>query len=163
MIQEQYWKELHQLKAHICFIELLLEKAEKIDRFIKGIIAVSSSTSIGAWAIWNQYSWLWAGIIAFSQIVSAVNPFLPYSSRIKEYTALLNEFEEIMIQAEFKWHPIAEGQFTANKINKARFEIKVAKQKSLKKNIPTTIPIDNKLQEKAEKAAIRHFDNFYSS
>jgi len=161
MVQEQYWKELHQLKTHINFIELQLEKAENKDRFIKIIFAIASSSSIGAWAIWNQFSWIWASIIAFSQVMSAVNQFLPYKSRIKEYTSLLHELDELMIQAEFKWHAIAEGKFTGTEINKARFEIRAAKQKSLKKNIHTTIPTNSKFHINAETSATKYLNNFY--
>lgn len=160
MVQVQYWKELHQLKTHIGFIELLLEKSESIDRALKITLAIASSSSIGAWVIWNHLSWVWAGIIAFSQVVSAVNPFLPYKSRIKAYSSLLHELEELMIQAELKWHAIAEGKLTATEINEARFEIRSTKQKSLKKHIQTTIPTNNKLHAKAEDAASQYLINF---
>jgi hypothetical protein len=160
-VQNQYWTELYQLKTHVNFIELQLEKAEKIDRFIKIILAIASSSSIGAWVIWKDYSQIWASIIALSQVISAVNPFLPYKNRIKEYTSLLHEFDELMIQAEFKWHAISEGKLTATEIHKARFEIRTAKQKSLKKHIPTTIPTDNKLQSQAEASAAEYLQNFY--
>jgi hypothetical protein len=161
MVQTQYWKELYQLKTHISFIELQLEKAESIDRGLKIVLAIASSSSIGAWVIWNHLSWVWAGVIAFSQIISAVNPYFPYSSRIKAYTSLLNELEELMIQAEFKWHAISEGNLTATEINKVRFNIRTTKQKSLKKHILTTIPTNSTMQEKAENSAIEYLSNFY--
>lgn len=161
MVQEQYWKELYQLKTHIGFIELQLERAESIDRALKIILAIASSSSIGAWVIWNHLSWIWAGVIAFSQVVSAINPYLPYKNRIKAYSSLLHELEELMIQAEFKWHAVAEGKLTATEINKARFEIRATKQRSLKKYINTTIPTDSKLHDKAEASATEYLKNFY--
>lgn len=161
MVQQQYWKEIYQLKTHIGFIELQLEKAESIDRALKIALAIASSSSIGAWVIWTHLSWVWASIIAFSQVISAINPYLPYRSRIKAYTSLLHELEELMIQAEFKWHAIAEGELTATDINKSRFEIRAAKQRSLKKHIQTTIPANTKLQEKAERSANEYLSNFY--
>jgi hypothetical protein len=161
MVQEQYWKEIHQLKTHINFIELQLEKAERIDRTLKIVLAITSSSSIGAWVIWNHLSQVWTGIIAFSQVVSAISPYLPYKNRIKVYSSLLPELEELMIQAEFKWHSIAEGKFTATEINKARFEIRATKQKSLKKYIETTIPIDGSMHQKAEASAREYLSNFY--
>jgi hypothetical protein len=161
MVQEQYWKEIYQLKTHIGFIELQLEKAERIERVLKIILAITSSSSIGAWVIWNNLSWLWAAIIAFSQVVTAINPYLPFKSRLKSYSSLLHELEELMIQAEFNWLAIAEGKLSKTEINKARFEIRSAKQKSLKKHIQTTIPSDNKLHEKAEKCANDYLANFY--
>lgn len=161
MVQEQYWKEIYQLKTHIGFIELQLEKSESIDRTLKIILAIASSSSIGAWVIWNDLSMIWAGIIAFSQVISAITPYLPYKNRIKAYSSLLHEMEELMIQAEFKWHAISEGKLTSAEINKARFEIRAIKQKSLKKHIQTTIPTNIKLQAKAETTASEYLRNFY--
>lgn len=161
MTQEQYWKEIYQLKTHIRYIELLLERSECVDRALKITIAIASSASIGAWAIWHEFSWLWAIIISASQVISAVTPFLPYKGRIKSYTALLHELEELMIQAEYKWHSIGEGQLTAKEINKARFDVRLNKQKSLKKYIQTTIPSDKKLHAQAEVSAREYLSNFY--
>lgn len=162
-MQSQYWKELYQLKTHIGFIERQLEKFEKIDRFLKIVLAISSSSSIGAWALWNEYSWVWASIIAFSQVITAITPFLPYKNRIKAYSSLLNELEELMIRAEYKWHSISDGKLTATEVNKARFEIRIAKQKSLKKYISTTIPTDGKLHQQAEDSAAEYLTNFYTT
>ena len=52
MVQEQYWKEIYQLKTHIGFVELQLERSEGIDRALKIVLAIASSSSIGAWVIW---------------------------------------------------------------------------------------------------------------
>jgi hypothetical protein len=161
LTQSQYWIELYQLKVHIGFIEKKLEQSESYDRFIKILLAVVSSSSIGAWAIWNQLSLIWAGIIATSQVITAVLPFLPYKNRIKAYSALLNELEELMVQAEFKWHAISTGELTSSEINKARFDIRTLKQKSLKKHIQTTIPTDGKLHDRAEELARQYFETFY--
>jgi hypothetical protein len=161
MVQDQYWKELYQLKTHIEFIVLQLERAESIDRAQKIVLAISSSSSIGAWVIWNELSWLWAGIIAFSQVVSAINPYMPYKNRIKAYVALLNELEELMIRAEFKWHAIAEGKLTAAEINKVRFDIRATKQRSLNKYVNITIPTNDQLHAKAEASATAYLANFY--
>ena len=67
-----------------------------------------------------------------------------------------------MIQAEFKWHAIADGQMTEAEINKSRFSVRANKQKALKKHIHTTIPVNESLQRKAEKSAIAYFDTFYN-
>ena len=145
MVQSQYWKEMYQLKVHIAFIELLLERSERADRGLKMFLAVASSSSIGAWVIWTHLSWVWGAIIAGSQVVNAIIQYLPYKNRIKAYSSLLNELEEIMIQCEFKWHAIADGRMAESEINEARFDIRSSKQKALKKNIHTTIPTDTKL------------------
>lgn len=161
MVQEQYWRELFQLKTNICFIENQLEVAEKRERQLKMVLAIASSSSIGAWAIWKDLSYIWTGIIALSQVISAINPFLPYKNRIKEYSSLVRELEEIMIKSEFRWHAIAEGELTSKEINNARFEIQAAKQRALNKHITTTIPANEKLQNKAEETATAYLKTFY--
>lgn len=161
MVQSQYWKEIYQLKVHIAFIELLLERSEKVDRSLRIFLAIASSSSIGAWVIWTHLSWVWGAIIAGSQVIGAIIQYLPYKSRIKAYSSLLNELEEIMIQGEFKWHAISDGRLTESEINEARFDIRASKQKALKKNIHTTIPTDCKLQDVAERSAMSYFNTFY--
>lgn len=161
MVQEQYWNELYQLKTHINVVEYLLEKAEKADRIIKIVLAITSSVSIGSWAIWNQYSYIWAIIIAGSQIISAIVPYLPYTNRIKSYSSLIKEWEELMILSEFKWYAISNGELTKDEINNARFEIKKFKQKSLSKYIQTTIPFNKNIQNKAEELACSYLKNYY--
>jgi hypothetical protein len=160
-VQNQYWRELYQLKTHIGFIEKQLEKSERIDRYLTVFLAITSFSSIGAWAIWNEQSFLWASIIAFSQVITAITPSLPYKNRIKAYPSLLHELEELMIRAEFKWHSISEGQLTPTEINEARFKIRAAKQKSLKKYVSTTIPTDDELHAQAEESAFAYLSNFY--
>ncbi|MEQ9006260.1 MAG: hypothetical protein RLP12_00135, partial [Ekhidna sp.] len=99
--------------------------------------------------------------IAASHVVTAINQYLPYQSRMKSYSTLLRDLEELMLQAELRWHSISEGQLSAEEINEARFEIRGVKQKSLNKHIQTTIPTDMKLQEKAEQQALNYFKTFY--
>lgn len=161
MTQNQYWKELYQLRVHTTFIELKLEQAEKRERIIKIFLAVTSSSCIGAWAIWNELSWVWAAIIALSQVLGAISQYLPYKGRVKAYSSLVNELEELMIRAEFRWHDIASGKLTESEINKSRFNIRAMKSKLLKKYIQTTISADDKLHCKAEKQAQIYLSEFY--
>src|SRR5690606_18075834 len=113
------------------YIEFLLDTSERIDRGLKIFLAIASSSSIGAWVVWSQLSYLWGSIIAISQVAAAVNPYLPYQSRIKEYTQLLRDLEELMIQMEFNWHAVAEGELSSEEINSFRFKIRSEKQKAL--------------------------------
>lgn len=161
MVQEQYWKELHELKTHIYFIELHLESAERIDRALKIVLAIASSSSIGAWVIWSKVAWLWAAIIAASHVISAISQYLPYINRIKTYSKLLNELNELMIQAEYKWHDIANGKLTPTEINAERFEIRNKKNKSLKENILTTIPSNSNFHQRAEERSKEYFNFYY--
>lgn len=104
MAQERFWKELYQLKVHINYVEAHVHEAEKYDRSLKIFMAVTSSASIGAWVVWKDLSFLWASIIALSQVIAAISPHLPFKERLKTYSSMLHELEELFIQAESKWY-----------------------------------------------------------
>ncbi|NHR07905.1 hypothetical protein HA052_22180 [Chromobacterium haemolyticum] len=164
MAQERFWKELFQLKVHINYVEAHIHEAEKYDRRFKMFMAVSSSASIGAWAIWKDLSFLWAAIIALSQVIAAISPHLPYRERLKTYASMLHELEEVFIQAEAKWHDVALGKYDEGEINKARTNLRLQKQKILKKHLPSTvIPDDSEKADKAEELALSYFSTFYPS
>ncbi len=40
-------------------------------------------SSIAAWEIWQEYQMVWAVIIALSQVITAIKPFLPFRQRLK--------------------------------------------------------------------------------
>lgn len=162
MAQERYWKELYQLKVHINYVETHIHDAEKRDRHIKIFMAVTSSASIGAWAIWRDLSFLWGAIIALSQVLAAISPYLPYKMRIKTYSSALHELEDLFIQSEAKWHDIALGRYDEDEINKARTNLRLLKHKILKKHLPSSvIPDDEKKAATAEELALNYFSTFY--
>lgn len=162
MAQERFWKELYQLKVHINYVEAHIHEAEQYDRAIKIVMAVTSSASIGAWVIWKNLSMLWASIIAMSQVISAVSPHLPFKERLKTYSSVLHELEELFIHAESKWHEIADGKMDEEDVNKLRTSIRLQKHKILKKNLASSVIPDSKEKaEKAEVLALNYFSNFY--
>lgn len=162
MAQQRYWKELYQLKVHINYVESHLYQAERWDRGVKIFMAVASSASIGAWVIWRELSFVWAFIIAASQVVAAISPHLPFKERLKAYSPLLHELEEVFIQAEAKWPDVASGKLTEDEINKERTNLRSQKRKLLKKHLPASVIPDDKDKAKdAEALAWCYFSTFY--
>lgn len=162
MAQERYWKELYQLKVHINYVEAHIHDAEMYDRRIKMFMAVASSASIGAWAIWKDLAFLWAAIIALSQVIAAISPHLPFKDRLRTYSSMLHELEEVFIQAEAKWNDIASGKYDEDEINKARTNLRLQKHKLLKKHLPSSvIPDDTQKADKSEALALNYFSTFY--
>lgn len=162
-MQSRYWAEMYQLKVHLNYMESLLEKDEKCDRYIKIFMAIASSGSIAGWVIWKDLSFLWGLVIAISQVLNAILPFLPYKERIKCYRLFLNDLEEIFIYAELKWFDISSGKLSEEEIHKLWIEIKSKKHKSLVKNNIVIIPDNSDLSEKAEDNAIQYFSNLYKA
>jgi hypothetical protein len=70
MYQEQYWNEMVEIRAHQNYLMLYQLSSERWDLGFRAFLAIASSGAIGAWAVWQQYPKVWAGIIATSQVIS---------------------------------------------------------------------------------------------
>jgi hypothetical protein len=139
-----------------------MEQSEFIDKSVNIFLAVTSSSSICGWAIWNRFDFVWAVIIATSQLVSAVKQFLPYRTRLKAISGILREFEELLTFYEMKWFDVAEGNLTDAEINKLQYEMRSKKTKILHKHLgANTLPTKGKLFEKAKDTANTYINNFY--
>lgn len=162
MEQSLYWKELFQLKVHNELVELFVKRSERIDRCLNMFIAIASSASIGAWAVWKEFAFIWAIIIALSQIVHAIRAYLPFQERLKLLTQLRNSYSELFIYSDTRWPEVASGGLNNADISKIRSEIRSRKLEFEKKAFPnSSLPEDDALFEKASLSAERYFKNFY--
>lgn len=162
MVQEHYWTDLYQLKVHANYVDSLLGRTELIDRCIKILLAISSSTSIGAWIVWKEYAFAWACIIAASQVLTVIRRYLPYKARLRSLVGLCNDFEELLIYMEMRWLDVANGSLSEAQINKLRFDIRTKKHKSIRKHFTSgTIPERRQVLTDAEDKADTYFANFY--
>jgi hypothetical protein len=160
--QKRYWKELFELKVHVNYLEQYMEHSEFIDKTLSIFLAITSSSSICGWAIWNDYSFVWAVLIAASQLINAVRPFLPYRTRLKATSGIMKELEELLIIAEKNWFDVAEGKLDDKEINELRFEVRTKKVKTLHKYLgANTLPTKGKLLSKATKTAETYVKNYY--
>jgi len=160
--QDRYWKELYQLRVHVNYLELYMEQSEFIDKSVNIFLSVTSSSSICGWAIWNKFGFIWAVIIAASQLVSVVKQFLPYRTPQKAISGILREFEELLTFYEMKWFDVAEGNLTNAEINNLQYEMRSKKTKILHKHLgANTLPTKGKLFNKAKDTATTYINNFY--
>ena len=93
-------------------LDLYVRSCNRSDLWLKMILAIVSSVSIGAWAVWKQYPLIWAGIIAASQVVAAVNPLLPFKKRRKAVNELASQLRLQFVEWEAAFNQIREGDFT---------------------------------------------------
>lgn len=162
MAQVRFWKEFHQLKVQVIFVQDLLLEAGRYERLIKVAVAITSSASIGAWVVWKEWAAVWATIIAGSQVLSAIHPHLPYKERIKTYSSVLRDLEKLFIEAEFKWQSIADGTMAVKQIDKERTVLQKKKDAILDKYMPNSVfPPRPIIANQAEIEATRYFSNYY--
>jgi hypothetical protein len=160
--QEKFWRELDQLRIHTTYIQSYFEKTVKIDRFINMLLAIASSGSIAGWAVWNQYNYIWAFIVASSQVINAIKGYLPYTKRLKALNAMSTEFECLFLSMENHWFNVAEGRLSDEEIHKLHMSIKEQRRLIVQKNIGAIdLPHNQTLMDEASKSAALYFNNFY--
>lgn len=116
-MQERYWNQLTQYKYDILYLSERFANFIVIDRVIKIVIAVSSSTAIGSWIIWEKFSYLWASLIATSQVFNVINDYLPYKKRISELSAMISKLISLYTNIEHDWYKVANSYLTNDEIN----------------------------------------------
>jgi hypothetical protein len=160
--QSLYWNELVQLKSHIYYLDEYLSLTVKIDRWVNGLLAFTSSTSIATWAVWQRYQLLWACLIGVSQVVTALKPLLPYESRRKAISALLPELNDLWLFAGRNWFSVSKGKLTEEQVNNLVFDVRQKKEATIQKHLTSTSLPDNEgCVEKAKAKTKIYFRDTY--
>jgi hypothetical protein len=161
-MQSQYWVELQALKAHVYYLELYQLESEGIERGIGITLAILSSGSIGGWAIWKEYAFLWGLLIMVSQVISVIYKFLPFKARLKPLSAAGIELSVLADEAEKGWFDVACGDLTEREINEKRFGIRKKKSAIMKSAFASMVlPEKPKLMRKAEEQMQKYFISHY--
>ena len=160
--QERYWKELFELRVHVNYLQIYMHQSECRDKGINIFLAITSSSSICGWAIWNKYGFIWAIIIAASQLIGVMKQFLPYRTRWKAISSILKELEELLNLYEMKWYEVAEGKLRTEEINALQFDVRSQKTNIVQKHLGiNALPAKTKLLNKAKHTAEVYINNFY--
>ncbi|AUD58165.1 hypothetical protein AYJ58_01065 [Shewanella sp. Pdp11] len=124
MYQHKYWNQLKELKVHVYYVQAYAVKQNKYDQIINIFLAITSSSSIAAWALWKDYQFLWAFIIAASQVITAIKPLLPYRKRLSALNKLGDMLSLISLKAERDWYFVAEGKWSEEEIHSKWADLK---------------------------------------
>jgi hypothetical protein len=115
--QLRYWNYLVQTVGHSRYLQYYKEYCDDIERRIAIVAAVTSSASIAGWAIWQHLSWLWACIIASSQVLGAVRSYLPYARMAETLRETTPAFKSLAMRIEARWFRVADGSFSDEEIH----------------------------------------------
>ncbi len=116
-MKERYRHYMENIQFRINYVDLYAEYSYRWDKALKMCIALTSSASIGAWAIWQQYSSVWACVIAASQVVAAISAFLPYGNRLKVLAIFMRELKLLYNKIEYNWLKVSTGELNQDEIN----------------------------------------------
>ena len=113
-----------QIKAWIFYLDVYTEDSYRWDKIINIVVAIASSSSIAAWAIWQIYSFVWSIIIAISQVLTTIKGFLPYSKRLKMLVPFMEDLKFLYNKIEYNWFKVASGDLSEDEINELLYSFK---------------------------------------
>lgn len=159
-MQEKYWDYMVEVKAWIYYLDIYAEESYKWDRKINIYGAIASSSSIAAWAIWNELSYIWALIIAISQVLTVVKEYIPFSRRLKLLRPFIADMQLVYVKIEYDWYKVAEGQLTNDKINEILFSYKKEVEDIVNKYLQEEILIEkDEYIKEADQKTKKYFES----
>ena len=137
-------------KFQSLYLDYQVSKYQKHDRRLNIFLALVSSSSIGAWAIWNEYQIIWALIIAIANIVNVVKPYFPFSKYIKELNEVALSMQNLHLDYERLWYKFDNDQVKELDATEMFFDLKTKGITNLRLKDDTLVFEDNKVYKEAE-------------
>lgn len=159
-----YYKEYFNIQTHLNYLVISQRSDNRYDKIFKGIVALASVSSLGTWAVFKDYPFIFATIIVFAQCVTAVTPYFPWEKRLSAYPAVISEYSSLAMKAYETWYLVSSGQLTEDEINKERIGI-VRQQHQILESLAKDIifPKSGKKRDLAESEARDFFEKYYES
>ena len=123
-MRTQVWATLNDTKFKGYSLSLLVDQFQRLDRRINIFLAIASSGSIAAWAVWKEHPLVWSSIIAFSQVVTVVKPYFPYFKYVKELNAKCHKIAVLNIELERLWYKIQHKKLTEDLAEKEYYDLR---------------------------------------
>lgn len=160
-MQNRYWNYMKEIKFDMFYLDLYAERSYMWNKLINIFTAVASSTSIAGWAMWQQHSFVWAIVIAASQVINAIKEWLPYRKRLKLIEMFIKNLSLLFNEIEYNWFIVASGDMTEEEINELLYHFKDEYTKMENEYMKGEILPDNKkFIEKVGRKTDSYFSKF---
>ena len=163
MIRTKIWYNLVNSKFKCYYIGFIIDKYQKRSTSINLFLAITSLSSVSAWAIWDVLPWLWAIIIATSNILIAIKPYLKYDKKIKELNEKLAILESIEIEYEKLFFELDYEKVDLETCADTFWDIYNRQIKTLRTSDSIFIGQDKKIKKKADVETDRYIYNNYQT
>ena len=164
-MKQSCWKMYHHFVQCKYYFQIYKTNAARTDRLLSVIIAIISSASVASWLIWQRWTFVWAAIIAISNILAILKPYLPYEKRVSSISYMLPELKTLINDVEHYYNFIVNENVSDGDINNY---IRIFKQQYTElenKFIDSAIfPDNSSILSKAEILAVNELTmNYHSS
>ncbi len=151
-----------ELKVASSYMRLYRDYLGKWVTGLGTLKAIASSVGIGAWVIWKEYAFIWAAIIAASQVTDALKEVIPFSRKHKAAGELTLAFSSLFIDAQLEWENIFSGRYTNDEIMNRLHKLRKLQLEVEGKSFPDGLSKKLSLFEEAQRDAKEYFATTYS-
>lgn len=148
-MRTQIWGALCNIQFKSYCLSILVKRYQHWDRNINVFLAIASSTSIAAWAIWNITPIIWATVIAASQVLTVVKPYFPYFKYVKEFNLKCIRLELINIEFERLWYRIQNNKINDDESEELYYELRKQTTEILNFSDDTVFEVTSSVEKKA--------------
>jgi len=159
--QEAYWQELVMLKVIACYVRRYRDRQAWWINKIGLFKAIVTSGTIGAWAIWKDYAFIWGILLGATQILDASKDYIPQTKNRRSASEFVATIENIIIEARFEWFEIFHGKYPADEIMDRWRKLAKLLNEAESKCFPDGLPSDPTRQRLAEQDANTYFQTYY--
>ncbi|MEB2843789.1 hypothetical protein [Endobacterium cereale] len=159
--QLYYWETFTTAKRDQIYTTILMERLDHTERCLNVFAAITGSAAIAGWIIWQHIPYVWGGIIAASQLYTAIKAHLPFGTRLKAYASLGPEMESLALTAERDWFKVSRGDLTEDEIIELATKLKRTKVDATNRHMKGVIaPEKQKLIVLADEKATAYMASF---
>lgn len=98
------WEAMLDAEMNVLYWDFLCRRFTNWDRWLKFIIALTSSgTAIAAWSLWAQHPATWKIVTGASCVISVYHSFFFHSERITKVSSLVATWKEVKIKYQLLW------------------------------------------------------------
>jgi hypothetical protein len=159
--QQLYWAQMIELKVAACYIRRYRDYLGKRVTALGMLRAIASSGSIAAWALWREYAFVWAAIIAASQVADALRDVFPFTKKHRAASAHTVMLGSIFIDAQLEWENIFSGRYPDDQIMNRRHKLMKLQHDAERTSFPDGLATRDSLFSQAQQEAKEYFTVTY--
>ena len=148
-LHKQIFNTLLDIKFKYYILGLLTDRYFKFDRNVNIFLTLTSSGSIAAWAVWDKFTWVWALIIAISQVLNLIKPYFQFSKYSKEFNQKYILLQNIVNNFEKFYFKVQHKKIDEEQALELFFDFKQEIEKTLNFSDETVFDVSNKMKNKA--------------
>lgn len=129
-LREQIWNARLDAKMNVRYFTHLSQRYERRDRWIKILIALTSSSSVGGWTLWEHLNPLWQILSGFTAVLAIASPIRDYPKLIGQLRTLYGSW----LRTEYEWEKLWIRSQNGEQISISDYDQVRTKELSLSEN-----------------------------